>query len=266
MACLRARPRPLPSSSLARPSLFTAEIGYFRPSGTLEPLILQHRDTKTPCGGDPLPRQVPDSSLADPSLQLKLNQIELARPRQWGACWLALQLWDRLELDRFWEPRIGPSRKETPWLKVLKTLVVYRLIALIVTPDGLPIGYEVMRGNTSDKTTLRGMLKKISCQYGKERRTWIMDRGIPTEEALQEMRAADPEISYLVTLHLPAAKKSKESKKSRGSEESEGTKEPDAFRFTLDRKKLKEVAYEKASPYCAATSPEKTPPSSGKTT
>ena len=394
--------------------------------------------------------RTPDPTLADPSLQLKLNQIELARPRQWGACWLALQLWDRLELDRFWEPRIGPSRKGTPWLKVLKTLVVYRLIApgsewklhrewydrsamadllndnfrlaakdtlyrchdhlldhkkalfthlrekwtglfnatfdvllydltstylevdangplaesselkafgysrdkrpdclqiviaLIVTPDGLPIGYEVMRGNTSDKTTLRGMLKKISSQYGKERRTWIMDRGIPTEEVLEEMREADPKISYLVgtpkgrltklekdlaqkewsqvkddvavkllpregelyllarslprrakesamrrkklkaywkrlkdlqarqtlsrddlllaigaakqkagrnahrlvTLHLPDAKKSKEPKKSKGSkesEESEGTKEPDAFRFTLDRKKLKQI-------------------------
>jgi transposase len=72
------------------------------------------------------------------------------------------------------------------------------VIALIVTPDGLPIAYEVMRGNTSDKTTLRGMLEKIAAQYGKERRTWIMDRGIPTEAVLEEMRAADPAVSYLV--------------------------------------------------------------------
>jgi transposase len=55
-----------------------------------------------------------------------------------------------------------------------------------------------MRGNTSDKTTLRDMLAKITAQYGQERRTWIMDRGIPTEAVLEEMRAADPAVSYLV--------------------------------------------------------------------
>ena len=55
-----------------------------------------------------------------------------------------------------------------------------------------------MRGNTSDKTTLADMLRKITDQYGKERRTWIMDRGIPTEETLQQMRAADPSVRYLV--------------------------------------------------------------------
>ena len=72
------------------------------------------------------------------------------------------------------------------------------VIALIITPDGLPIAYEIMRGNTSDKTTLRGMLERITRQYGKARRTWIMDRGIPTEEVLEEMRTEDPEVSYLV--------------------------------------------------------------------
>jgi len=250
--------------------------------------------------------RIPDPALKDPAIQLKLSQIELARPRQWGACWLALELWDHLQLDDFWQPRLPASRKGTPWLKVLKTLVVYRLlrpgsewhlhchwfdqsamadlledsfrlaakdtlyrchdlilehridlfthlrerwiglfnaefdillydltssyfevdangplaetsrlkafgysrdkrpdclqitIALIVTPDGLPIAYEVMRGNTSDKTTLRGMLEKITAQYGKQRRTWIMDRGIPTEAVLEEMRGADPAVSYLV--------------------------------------------------------------------
>jgi transposase len=250
--------------------------------------------------------RTPDPSLADPSLQLRLSQLELSRPRQWGGCWLALQLWDRLRLDQFWQPRLHASRKGTPWLKVLKTLVIYRLlapgsewnlhknwfdnsaladllndsfrlaakdtlyrchdhllehkndlfihlknrwtdlfnatydillydltstyfevdangplaetsalkafgysrdkrpdclqivIALIITPDGLPIGYEIMRGNTSDKTTLRATLQKITDQYGKENRTWIMDRGIPTEEVLEEMRAADPTVNYLV--------------------------------------------------------------------
>ena len=57
-----------------------------------------------------------------------LSQLRLQRPRQWGACWLALQLWQQLELDAFWRARLRPSREGTPWLKVLKTLVAYRLI------------------------------------------------------------------------------------------------------------------------------------------
>ena len=57
-----------------------------------------------------------------------LSELELARPRQWGACWLALKLWSQLELDRFWQSRLLPSREGTPWLKVLKVLVAYRLI------------------------------------------------------------------------------------------------------------------------------------------
>ena len=72
------------------------------------------------------------------------------------------------------------------------------VIALIVTPDGFPLGYEVLPGNTSDKTTLRDMLRKIEAQYGKANRIWVMDRGIPTEEVLAEMRAADPPVFYLV--------------------------------------------------------------------
>jgi transposase len=72
------------------------------------------------------------------------------------------------------------------------------VIALIVTPDRFPLGYEVLPGNTSDKTTLRDMLQKIEAQYGKANRVWVMDRGIPTEEVLAEMRAADPPVSYLV--------------------------------------------------------------------
>ena len=55
------------------------------------------------------------------------------------------------------------------------------VIALIVTPEGFPLAYEVMPGNTSDKTTLSGTLKKIEAQYGKSERIWIMDRGIPTD-------------------------------------------------------------------------------------
>jgi hypothetical protein len=72
------------------------------------------------------------------------------------------------------------------------------VIALIVTPDGFPLAYEVLPGNTADCTTLRGALQKIEAQYGKAKRIWVMDRGIPTDEVLAEMRHADPPISYLV--------------------------------------------------------------------
>jgi hypothetical protein len=48
------------------------------------------------------------------------------------------------------------------------------VIALIVTPDGFPLAYEVLPGNTSDKTTLRAFLHKIEEQYGKAHRIWVM--------------------------------------------------------------------------------------------
>jgi len=72
------------------------------------------------------------------------------------------------------------------------------VIALVVTPEGFPLAYEVMEGNTSDRTTLRGFLAKIEAQYGQARRVWVMDRGIPTEEVLEEMRTSKREIFYLV--------------------------------------------------------------------
>jgi len=72
------------------------------------------------------------------------------------------------------------------------------VVALVITPEGFPLAYEVMDGNTSDKTTLRGFLAKIETLYGKARRVWLMDRGIPTEAILEEMRAAEREMFYLV--------------------------------------------------------------------
>ncbi|MDP2651854.1 MAG: IS1634 family transposase [bacterium] len=242
--------------------------------------------------------------IADESVvRVRLSELELRRPRQWGACWLVVKLWRELELDRFWSERLSPSRKGTCWDQVLLVLVAYRLIApgsewrlhrqwfassalgdllgadfslaeshklyachdlllehkqtlfdhlvgrwrdlfnlsfevllydltstyfesdppqdendkrrfgysrdkrsdcvqgviaLIVTPQGFPLAYEVLAGNTSDKTTLREFLRKIETQYGKAERIWLMDRGIPTEEVLQEMRHSDPPIKYLV--------------------------------------------------------------------
>jgi transposase len=72
------------------------------------------------------------------------------------------------------------------------------VIALVVTTDGFPLAYEVMKGNTSDRTTLRGFLKKIEDTYGKARRVWVMDRGVPTEEILKEMRKPERQTFYLV--------------------------------------------------------------------
>ena len=69
------------------------------------------------------------------------------------------------------------------------------VIALVVTPDGFPLAYEVMPGNTADNTTLADFLAKIEDQYGRSTGVWIMDRGIPTEEA---MREGDAPVRYLV--------------------------------------------------------------------
>jgi transposase len=242
---------------------------------------------------------IPDESV----VRVRLSELRLCRPRQWGACWLVVKLWRELELDRFWGKRLSPSRKGTRWDQVLLVLVVYRLIApgsewrlhrewfgrtaladllgadfnlaeshklyachdllpehkqalfdhlvgrwrdlfnasfevllydltstyfesdppqdendkrrfgysrdkrsdcvqvviaLIVTPQGFPLAYEVLAGNTLDKTTLREFLQKIETQYGKAERIWLMDRGIPTEAVLQEMRHSDPPVKYLV--------------------------------------------------------------------
>jgi transposase len=72
------------------------------------------------------------------------------------------------------------------------------VIALVVTTDGLPLAYEVMKGNTSDRTTLPAFLKKIEDTYGKARRVWVMDRGVPSEAILKDMRDPQRQTFYLV--------------------------------------------------------------------
>ena len=69
----------------------------------------------------PEDREAPELDCA--VVQVRLKAVRLQRPRQWGACWLALRLWNRLELDRFWGPRLAMSRQGTRWLDVLKTQV-----------------------------------------------------------------------------------------------------------------------------------------------
>ena len=87
--------------------------------------------------------------------------------------------------------RFGYSRDKRPDC-------VQVVIALIVTPEGLPLAYEVMPGNTADQTTMTAFLEKIERQYGRSDRIWIMDRGIPTEETLASMRESDAPVRYLV--------------------------------------------------------------------
>ena len=244
-----------------------------------------------------------------PVVRVRLSQMALRRPRQWGACWLGCQLWEQLGLGEFWRDKLTPGREGTRWDQVLQTLVLYRLIdpgsewrlhrhwfehtasadliggdfalaeihrlyachdqlvahkaalfehltarwrdlfdaqfevllydltclrathrqastyfesdppadpadprrfgysrdkrsdgvpvviALIVTPEGFPLAYEMLPGNTTDKTTLQDFLARIEKQYGQARRIWVMDRGIPTEETLGQMRASAPPVS-----------------------------------------------------------------------
>jgi hypothetical protein len=80
------------------------------------------------------------------------------------------------------------------------------VLALVVTPEGLPLAYEVMPGNTLDKQTLKDFIARIEALHGKADRIWIMDRGIPTEEHLAELRASDPPVRYLVGTPRPRVK------------------------------------------------------------
>jgi transposase len=262
----------------------------------------ENRDRTLPLALFAADRQMPNFA-AGFGVQVRLKEMELHRPRQWGACWLACDLYEQLGLDDFWAECLADSREGTCWQHLLQTLVCYRLIdpgsewrlhrqwfeqsamgdlldedfslveknalyrcldkvlkhkerffghlrqrwqdlfgarfevllydltstyfesdppfektdkrrygysrdkrpdcvqvviGLIITPEGFPLAYEVLPGNTSDKTTLRQFLRKIEDQYGKAERVWLMDRGVPTEEVLTEMRTSVPPIYYLV--------------------------------------------------------------------
>ncbi|MEO8615689.1 MAG: IS1634 family transposase, partial [Luteolibacter sp.] len=239
--------------------------------------------------------------LPAPALPIKLADYTLSRPRQYGACWLAGELWHALKFDEFWSGKLGRSREGTDWAGLLQVSVAYRLIApgsewrlhrhwydesamgdllagdfhwggkdqlyevlddllvhrdelfthlkarwedlfgvkyqlllydltstyfegaaelipkakrgysrdhrpdckqvviaLIVTPEGFPLTYETLDGNTLDKQTLPEFIARIETKYGSAERVWIMDRGIPTEEQLAEIRQVHPSVKYLV--------------------------------------------------------------------
>ena len=97
------------------------------------------RKTVDLCGmDDAAPRQValfpeehaPAQVAADelPVVRIKLAEMSLRRPRQWGACWLGCELWQQLGLDAFWRALLPRGRQGARWDWVLQTLVLYRLI------------------------------------------------------------------------------------------------------------------------------------------
>ena len=62
------------------------------------------------------------------------------------------------------------------------------VIALVLTPDGFPLAYEVLPGNTNDRETQMPFIRKLEGKYGKIGNLWLMDRGVPTEKTLTAMR------------------------------------------------------------------------------
>ena len=86
------------------------------------------------------------------------------------------------------DPPTNPSKKRFGYSRDKRFDCVQVVIALVLTAEGLPLYYKVYPGNTQDKSTLEEMINAIEKRYGKAKRTWLMDRGIPTEETLELMR------------------------------------------------------------------------------
>ena len=74
------------------------------------------------------PEEVSSPKNQHNAIHVRLNELQIKKPRQWGACWLFCELWNLLELDQFWKDKLLPSREGTRWLNVFKTLAAYRLI------------------------------------------------------------------------------------------------------------------------------------------
>ncbi len=87
------------------------------------------------------------------------------------------------------QAKLGYSRDKRPDC-------VQVCIALVVTPEGLPLAYEVFDGNRTDVTTVEEIVEMMRHKYGHERRTWVMDRGMVSEDNLKMLREADA--SYLI--------------------------------------------------------------------
>ena len=116
----------------------------------------------------------------DAVVRLRLAQRRLERPRQWGACWLALRLWQELQLDRFWSARLLPTRKGTRFDQVLAVLVVYRLLApgsewrLHRGPGSTTARWPICSVSiTRRPTSTRSTLVMIGCSSTSERSSII---------------------------------------------------------------------------------------------
>ncbi len=83
----------------------------------------------------------------------------------------------------------GYSRDQRPDCKQVN-------IGLVVTPEGLPVGYEVFAGNTADVTTVEDMVEMMESKYGQAARIWVMDRGMVSEENIEFLR--ERKARYLV--------------------------------------------------------------------
>lgn len=62
-------------------------------------------------------------------------------------------------------------------------------IALVVSREGMPLGYELFAGNCGDVTTVKEIVEKIEAQYGQADRIWVMDRGMVSEKNLAFLRS-----------------------------------------------------------------------------
>jgi hypothetical protein len=97
------------------------------------------------------------------------------------------------------EPPLDPQdKRQQGYSRAKRSDCVQVVMALIVRPEGFPLAYDVLAGNTSDKTTLKAFLQRSEAQYGQAQRLWVMDRGVPTEKGLKELRESQPPIYYLV--------------------------------------------------------------------
>ena len=289
------------NKTVQRTVLYLGEINDQQQTSWRKTLSVFDEDKQTYTNLSLFPEDRPLPEDAVDSIQVRLSGLELKRPRPFGNCWLASEVWHQLGLTEFWRERLPEGREAVSWEKVLRLLVVNRLlepgsefrvhrhwfvesamdallesdfqvaekdrlyrcldrvlehkqelfvwlkqkwaelfeadfevllydltstyfegegeenpkakrgysrdsrpdcvqvvIALVVTPDGFPLAYEVMDGNTSEQKTLRPFLDHIEKTYGKARRVWVMDRGIPTEATLAEMREPGRETFYLV--------------------------------------------------------------------
>jgi hypothetical protein len=120
-----------------RPLLYLGEINDSQELAWRKSIAVREEGAVAPRSLSLFPEDRCEGVLPDASIvRLKLSELRLRRPRQWGGCWLALNLWRELALDQFWGERLGPSRKGTRWHQVLLLLATYRLLA----PRDKPVG------------------------------------------------------------------------------------------------------------------------------